>query len=490
MHHPRMTGRLISIFVLCTACAHAPAPLVASDAETTSYLLARHGGTLEVALTLTAESPDVVIGCDRWAGLEECERSFVDIHAVDEAGQKLEVHQASNRWRIDARPQSRITIRYTLKPARPDAMADESTRFYPMLTDGAMHLIAHVGLLVPVVDIDPPRRIVLHWQGFTGVVSGSFGSGPDIELTRTYAELAHAVFIAGDYELFSEGNVTLAIRPKTWRFGGHDLLATALPIVEAERAVFHDGDTPLLIVASPMTAKDVTTVYGTMLTDSISLFLPRESRVINAPLVALLIAHEYFHQWDVNVMAPANDEGAGLAWFTEGFAELYMRRIAYRAGRITRNDYIWHWNQALVSYFTSPVISATNERIRAEFHTSPEINRLPYLRGQLIGLMVDEQMRSHGRTLDDFMRDIVKDARHSKQRPTTESVLKAIGSATSPELEEVVRHIVIDGRAAPVPTQALLPCLHFVEVLDERSKKPWPRLEPLPDGQASCADVL
>src|SRR5262249_39677873 len=152
-----------------------------------------------------------------------------------------------------------------------------------------------------------------------------------------------------------------------------------------------------------------------------------------------------FHQWDVNVIQPSDNEGAGLTWFSEGFAEFYMRRIAYRAGRITRNDYIAHWNQALSAYFTSPVIAASDERVRAEFHTNPDINRLPYLRGQLVALMIDEHMRARGKSLDDVMRDLVAAARHSKQNATSESILKAIGAATSPELEAMIRAIVISG---------------------------------------------
>jgi hypothetical protein len=106
----------------------------------------------------------------------------------------------------------------------------------------------------------------------------------------------HSVFVAGDYEIVKPGDdVVLAMRPQTWKFGSADLLATAVPVIREARHLFGDAPSPLLLAATPM-AVDADSMSGTMLTDSIALFFPRPGRLLPAPLLGLLIGHEYFHR--------------------------------------------------------------------------------------------------------------------------------------------------------------------------------------------------
>src|SRR5207247_1662509 len=152
-------------------------------------------------------------------------------------------------------------------------------------------------------------------------------------------------------------------------------------------------------------------------------------------------------------MRPSEAEGAGIMWFTEGFAEFYMRRIAYRAGRISGNDYLWHLNRALLEYAKSSVNQIPNSRIFSDFGRTTENSRLPYVRGQMVAILVDAQIRrSSGnlRSLDDLVRALADGVRKTEMGVTTESVLKVIGTATSQEFEARVRRVVLNGEPAGV----------------------------------------
>ncbi len=61
-----------------------------------------------------------------------------------------------------------------------------------------------------------------------------------------------------------------------------------------------------------------------------------------------LIAHEYFHLWNVKRLRPKElgpfdyhkENYSELLWFAEGFTSYYDKLILYRAGFTTRNDYL------------------------------------------------------------------------------------------------------------------------------------------------------
>ncbi len=150
-----------------------------------------------------------------------------------------------------------------------------------------------------------------------------------------------------------------------------------------------------------------------------------------------------------------------------GFAEFYMRRIAYRAGRISRNDYLWHLNRALLENAQSTVRHAPNARIFSEFSTSDEMSRLPYLRGQFVAMLVVGEMRkasAGAKSLDDLVRLLAERVRQTGMGVNTESVLQAIGEATSPTFEQQIRSIVLSGQELTLPPDTLSPCMTLKEL--------------------------
>lgn len=452
---------------------------------------------LDVALDVVVREGKLVLACDNWGGIEHCEREFADVQATDAEQRSLTVTQAGPKWTIDAASGTRVAVRYRLAPSNPDAMTDERTHFYPVISDRYLHFIGHVGLLRPLEasgEAGTERSIRLHWRGFREVgwtTACSLGVGVDLAALRSYEDLAHAIFVAGDYEIYrakQPSNVVLAIRPHAWRFGADDLLATAVPVVTEERRIFGDMSAPLLITATPTTV-DEDSIHGTMLVDSVALFLPKAGRGLPAPLLGLILAHEYFHRWNTLVMRPSEEEGPGLAWFTEGFAEFYMRRVAYRAGRISRHDYLRHLNGALAEYAKSPVRGAPNERVRSEFRSSVEMQRLPYLRGQIVASTVDAELRRRSggtRSLDDLVRDLAAEVRRTKVGITSASVLERIGDVTDPAFAQWMRGIVVDGNVAELPRDVFAPCLTLKAVAKDAPLE----LEYQPSGQSACASVL
>jgi hypothetical protein len=111
----------------------------AADASYVLQLRRAPNPSVTIELHVTAGAPLLVVGCDDgWAGVERCEDEIGVVHARDEEGHELAVRQSKKDWSIATSPGERVTIDYVLSPSKPDAMAEERTRYYPVVADRYM----------------------------------------------------------------------------------------------------------------------------------------------------------------------------------------------------------------------------------------------------------------------------------------------------------------------------------------------------------------
>jgi len=123
--------------------------------------------------------------------------------------------------------------------------------------------------------------------------------------------------------------------------------------------------------------------------------------------IKFTLAHEMFHTFQPMLTAPENQGGElAASWFNEGLAVFYEHTLPLRYGLIDAAAFLKDVNFYAARYYTNALGNVPNAEVPARFWADTRIRTLPYDRGFLYFVTVDEAMRrvSHGRrSLDDLM---------------------------------------------------------------------------------------
>lgn len=167
-------------------------------------------------------------------------------------------------------------------------------------------------------------------------------------------------------------------------------------------------------------------------------FRPRESyeRVLN------LIAHEFFHLWNVKRIIPANlwpfrydaESYTELLWVMEGVTSYYSPILCSRAGLLPAKSYFKYLAKKIQAYREKPgrlvqslAESSFNTWIHLYQPSEHSINAQIsyYEKGELVGLLLDLELRRRGASLDQVMRRLFHEFA-MKGRGVGESDVQAI----------------------------------------------------------------
>ena len=142
-----------------------------------------------------------------------------------------------------------------------------------------------------------------------------------------------------------------------------------------------------------------------------------------------LVAHEFFHLWNVKRIRPdalgpfdyAKENYTRLLWVAEGITEYYGQLMLRRAGIISDEEYLAHLAQQIEDFQNTPgrhVMSAEEASFDAWIkYYRPDENSVNsqisyYDKGELLGMMLDLEIRQRSgnrKSLDDVMRALYND---------------------------------------------------------------------------------
>lgn len=471
--------------VACGALRSAPRPVMADPVEL-HFSLETASGIGVCAEVHCAGSPDgrtVLEVSDHWGGVDAGGADILDVVVSDSRGHELPLeHPAAHRWVAIHEPGAPLRVSWRF--ARNDLQTDPDPARHrrPLLGERLFHTVGYLGLVLPAsADGDAPRRVRVSWSGFERAgweTCSSFGveEGPH-EAVASLNELRGGLFVAGrgvrvHRRRVHGRQVVVTVEGARWRFEDEAFVDVATRIVELERDFFDDHEDPfywISLIAIGEPSEHSRSIGGTGLTHCFSMcMLPDASLDPEAGgrEVLRVLAHETFHEWNGLVIERRDPEEL-VYWFSEGATDFYARRLLYRAGWLDVDEYAASLNDMLAAYFQSPVRSEPNERILEDFWSSTEVQRLPYLRGDLVALLVDGAIRrasGGARSLDDLMRELVREAREDGQRIDTELLLGKIASHADAETAERVRAIVVSGAEPRLDEDLLAPCLELERV--------------------------
>ena len=92
----------------------------------------------------------------------------------------------------------------------------------------------------------------------------------------------------------------------------------------------------------------------------------------------------------------------------EGFTDYYARLLSARFGDFQLQDFINEINDSLRNYYFSPVIDEPNSRIKKDFWHSYDIEKLPYYRGFVFAIYMNDIIKktNPSHSLDDVTHDL------------------------------------------------------------------------------------
>jgi len=164
------------------------------------------------------------------------------------------------------------------------------------------------------------------------------------------------------------------------------------------------------------------------------------------------VAHEFFHQWNVERIRPRSIEPfdfekanmSGELWFAEGFTSYYTGLLMRRAGITDDDAYAAYLTRSLNVVLTAPgrhFFSAVEMSMQAPFvDRASAIDRQNkqntfisyYTWGQVIGLGLDLTLRTRfpGLTLDDYMRAMWRKHGKTEIPYTLDDLKNVLGAVT------------------------------------------------------------
>lgn len=420
---------------------------------------------------------------DQWGGVDDHAADVQAIVAVvDGSGEAVAVVPDGPRaWKIQHKPGERIRCTYRLVPAEHRERL-QGNDYRTVVAPDHVQLIGNIALLCPDhLRTSDPRDIELDLAGLDRPewrVASSFGPGTKRQTLRMPPErFLHSTIIAGNGRLLERtighNRVGVYIQSNDFNFDDDEFADLCSTIISTERDFFADHSDPwflVSIVPQGSAREGGFSIGGTGLTNAFSLYcspgLSLEPDSGHLAQFQRLLAHEYMHTWIGGKISPAESRAPDteplVYWFTEGFTDFFARRVLHASGLWTDAQYASDLSDSLGQYDASPEKSAPNARIAQAFWTDANVRSLPYRRGDLVALALDERLRRDSggsRSLDTFLRDVLTRAVQNGDQVSSDSLLALMESYTDPAFVAELRTFIDSGGEPPLPDHTSAPAL-------------------------------
>jgi predicted metalloprotease with PDZ domain len=431
------------------------------------------GPAVRVTAALTGDADGVTEFCVKsdWGGSDAEIASFTQIVATA-AGRALSVvHDGKLTWTVTHEPGAVIEFSYVLSEPRDRKPNERGVNDYrTRVRDDLFQMNGNHGLLYPAHLADGAEHLhEVVWNGFEsdGVHAlSSFGPGKVEQTKKVSDEFLHSLFVAGNVAYVEKptasGKIGVVISGDDWGFTPREFADLAFKIIETERAFFNDHSDPWYFLSVTPEGKVDNSGFslgGTALTNSFALFCNAGiSLKPDGPFlhqIEHVLAHEYFHNWNGVKFRLDGEEGSNY-WFSEGFTEFFTRRMLRLAGLWDDAKLLADLNRSIGEYDSLGRKNAPNADIIKEFWTDRDISRLPYRRGDLLAIVLDEKLRASSNgsySLDDLYREFI--ARHpaGSRMPEREEFLALVEKHTDAEFVAMFSRVIDEGIDPPLPSK-------------------------------------
>jgi predicted metalloprotease with PDZ domain len=389
-----LIGVLCAVFAIAAItmrCAGGPL-------ETSSFLqLSLHSELLEVRWSYPAsEEKTTTFMIDDWAGVPDFNENISMVRAKGDDGEAFRVeHPESHLWIVhhNGKP---FNLSYQVTSPKESFIGKGRTGAYmPTLLKQRALLWGHTFVLYPTSDslFDLPVR--------TSISSSDYANPQaswDLNETQPMSDVINGLLAAGDYRMTEKKimntPVTFLASGSNWRFTDDEFVSTVGKILQLQADSMGFYPAPRLMIAL-MEGNDNHT-GGSVGRHAMFIYPNPKHKLDEEELSTLrLISHENFHVWNGQHLHPSADQGEGYYnWFHEGVTDYVANWTLYKAGLMSDEGFVRWANSVLQEYQTSPIaFTATANDLAKNYWTSSDHQRLPYVKGAAVALLIDLRMR-------------------------------------------------------------------------------------------------
>jgi predicted metalloprotease with PDZ domain len=434
-----------------TVLAAPPAPLVYTVSpvieDGTVRALAvvlefRTGAVSETTLALPKE----------WGGKDKLYEALSDF-SVKGAGASISAGDKPEARTVHHRPNSRVRIRYLVHDA---AGSKGENAYRPIVLPQRVELLGETFAVAPA-DTKMEQPVEVHFKGFPR--RWAFAS--DLEHGHVdFNALLQSITVAGDFRVLTRQIHGVPLRVAIqgqWSFQDDWLVEQLAAISSAQYDFWKDRPEPYLVTFAQL--EGGTSGAGTGLGDAFAMFATPDFSVHD---LVRTLAHEMTHTWiPVRVgKMPEDQRSEALEyWFSEGFADYYAARALVQSRIWSAEDFANGVNLALKRYAGSSARLAPNQQIGDGFWKDSNLQQLPYDRGFLFAIKVDQELRlaNHGAvSLDDV---VLVMRRHFDQEktPIRQSFIAAM-AAHGVDVKPELSRFIDDGNDIALDGNTFAPC--------------------------------
>jgi predicted metalloprotease with PDZ domain len=387
-----------------------------------------------------------------WGGRDELWRSIDGLSVV--SGGELRDGEGPAQRVIAHRPNAPLHVRYRVIQDFEGAPAAQQGNAYRAIVQPTyFHLIGEASIVAPDGRDD---RTPVRWS--VRNLPRGWAMASDLEAPRrVLGDVWQSISVGGDFRIIRDraSQVRVAIRGD-WSFSDAEFSASVAEIIAGQRLLFGDRPSPYLVTVIQLNAPEGwMSIGGTGLGDGFAFFATANGQ---AQQITRTLAHEGLHTWiPARIGGLSRENEIEDYWLSEGFTDFYTGRVLVSQGLWTPQQFADDLNRTLSAYAQSPVRTAPNARIAAEFWTSQPVQQLPYQRGRLLATVWDARLRANGRDFDDVLFALRERARADEDSTAAAmfpDAARAFGLDVSTDLITYVR----DGAAVLLPEDTFAPC--------------------------------
>jgi len=340
------------------------------------------------------------------------------------------------------------------------------SRNRPIVNDQYFHILGQSLFAVPEAVFEsatenPKIKARIEWVDFPKdfVIHNTFGSNQlkqqlDVKL---WTDLYNSLFVGGDYRIksftFQDKPVYFAIRGNWLADYKDDKLFGALQkTITTQREFWKDNSFDYYtVIMTPTLTQNDSLYKGQSITGSgvKNGFLIQSS---NNPFnsfytMQYIFSHEMLHDW-IGGKIPMRNEELNY-WFSEGFTDYYAYKNRLRSGELSFEEWRSDFNNdVLAAHFKNPDRNKPNYLIKDDFWKSRTIEKIPYRRGAIFALWLDNQIlrkSNYTKSLDDLMRDILEVCSKQQKKFSDELFLEIAQRYLDRDLNYFFQKHVING---------------------------------------------
>ncbi len=394
-----------------------------------------------------------------WAGQRDLFKSILNLRSLDSEC-KLTPTDSPGDFLLRYPSSHKVRIAYDLTSDWTGELRYPKN-FRPLVKETGIIFNGQNGLVHPDLDQNAQVRASFTWNNLPAGwnVASSFGSERSHESFRgQWHEVYNALFAAGDFRFTHvEGageRITLAARG-SWIFSDRQATEEIVNIFRIERAFWGERKRSSFLAVLTPYDQDLGSSDGSVFTNAFLLYLSRKQTFLIDE--KSILAHEIFHAW--NPFRMGLPSGQESQWFTEGFTHYYQDRILFQAKLIDAPQYFERLNKIVATYWSSPDRNWTQKQWLDREETHNAEYELPYARGAMIALWVDQRIRQNtaGKSsLDETMLSLLQ--KKPVRQLNTDFLLSFLSEGMSKQDAAALRSFVEMGITIPLPESPALDC--------------------------------